>query len=494
MTIGYHNEIEGFEIKSPKMLAIYKNIETIAQYGFNCILRGPSGSGKEYLARHYYKIFRKYHENPGPLVALNCQGIIEETAISELFGHVMGAFTSAIKERDGAFITAANGVLFLDEIADLNKKVQTLLLTAIDPGQAKKFGSDKAYKTNNVTIIGATDLPLEKLIETLRNRFGKVIEVPGLEERKEDIPGAVCFLINKLFHDYDHLMQKATTLMPGTGKSPAQREKEKYINELCHKITLELVPLIENRKWPGNFRSLNSVISLAIVFAEAQTETGFIKEIKNHFLQNAEEESTINNGHSPEINRDIMDAIDANIEHWKRDEKKRWAEILSSFGNKSFKRRDLENKFVIKSRALQNKLKALANAGIISSSGEKGDIYKVAMNMPVANLEDISETANPKYSLFELPETSIDITDREEEVTNIIELLKSDANVFVSGESQSGKTTVAILLGKTLEKSRDVFYYELSPFGLNDFIKNVFGYLVLLRKRPTFNLVWKHRA
>ena len=477
MTIGYHNEIEGFEIKSPKMLEIYKEIEVFAEAGFNLIIYGPTGSGKEFLARHYYKVFKKKHDDPGPLYSVNCRGFSNNSAKSELFGHTIGAFTDATYERDGAFISAKNGVLFLDEIGELSEDVQALLYRAIDPGEAQKLGSDKFYDTTNVAIIGATDKSPDELKKQLRFRVGQVIKVPCLDERKEDIPGAICFFINNMFYDHQYLLKKAEKMMPETGESHTSKDKKDFIKKLCQKITEELVPLVEGREWPGNFRSLNSVISSSMVKVEFLSEKSYIKEVKKHFIQFADRESLNIKSHAREINPDIMKAIDANFDRWKKDEKKHWAEVLSSFGNKSFKRSDLESKFVIKARALQNKLKALSDAGIISSSGEKGDIYKVALNMPVANLEDIPETVSPKFSSFELPKTSIDIADREEEVNNIIELLKSETNVFVSGESQSGKTTVAILLGKALEKSRDVFYYELSPFGLNDFIQNVFGYL-----------------
>lgn len=475
------NTYEGFRIKSPAMKKVYREIEAFAKHGFNCILFGPSGSGKEFLAHHYYKVFRDCHQNPGQMFSLNCQSLTSESARSELFGHTRGAFTNAIQERDGIFITAKNGVLFLDEIGELSMDMQTMLLRAIDPGEAQKLGSDKIYKTNNVAIVGATDRPPQELKKQLLYRMGQVIKVPGLEERKEDIPEALYFFINNMFHDRLHIIDRIQKLIPETDDIQNDRRKNKLLQSICRKITDELVPLVEERKWPGNFRSLNSVISSALVRVDLQPEEDYIKAIKKYFIHYADAEQerwklkTEEAGFDP----DIMHALDENFSRWRMEEKKHWATLLTGFKESSFLRGDLEDEFDFKSRTLQNRLKALVEAGVISSSGSKGDVYRVAGKIPVKKLEEKPVKIEKEEGTFDLPDTTIKAEEREKEIYEIIGFLEKDTHVFISGNAGAGKTTVAYLLGKVLKKMKsDVYYYELKDEGMNGFIKDLGNFLL----------------
>ncbi len=181
---------EGFEIKSNAMKKVYKEIDKYAREGSNFILYGQSGVGKEYAARHYHKMFKKDSGvKDVKFVAYNCAGLTEGLAQSELFGHVKGAFTGALFDKEGLFEIAANGILFLDETGDLPATVQSKLLRAINGEHSEgiRVGGKKPYPTTNVKIICGTEQPEEILRKSLRNRLGFSVYIPRLSERTDDI-------------------------------------------------------------------------------------------------------------------------------------------------------------------------------------------------------------------------------------------------------------------------------------------------------------------
>jgi DNA-binding NtrC family response regulator len=479
--MDYHNQtIEGFKIKDPKMKKIYKEIEKFAKVGFNCILYGPSGSGKEFLAKHYHKFFKKYHANQRDMFDVNCQNLYKLAAQSELFGHVKGAFTDAHSNRDGLFKTAKDGVIFLDEIGELSAEMQNMLLRAIDPGKAKLLGSDETYNTNNVSIIGATDKDPNKLNAQLLYRMGQTLVVPGLDDRKADIPGAIDYFIHNMFRDRIKIADNLDILLAGREIGKSNKEIKAYISGLCQKIANKLTPLVKKQKWPGNFRSLNSVISSALVLVEIKEEDKYIREVKEQFLHYADIEKARQKTTKKEtdIDFDIMQAIESHFPRWKRDEKRKWAEILTEMGSNSFLRTDIEDDFELKARSLQNRLKVLVKAGIISSSGNRGDVYRVDLRTPVSKQEKIPQKPVKRSSLFGLPATIINFDERRNEVNEILKFLEKDTHVFISGDARSGKTTVSLVLGQALQElSKDVFYFELNEAGMHAFIKEMQNFL-----------------
>ena len=201
----YDQPIEGFKIHDPRMLKIYQEVKNFARYKQNCLFYGPSGSGKEFLAKYYFEEFSKIHRNAGLFVPHNCAGDTPDLNRSIIFGHKKGAFTGATYDKKGLFEEAVNGILFLDEISYLSKETQAMLLRAIDPGQATRLGENKHYSTKNVVVIGATNKPPDNLIPELLDRLGNIVEVPGLDDRPGDIPEAVEFLVHEFLSEQENL-------------------------------------------------------------------------------------------------------------------------------------------------------------------------------------------------------------------------------------------------------------------------------------------------
>ena len=159
----------GFEIKSPKMHEVFEAVNDFARQGQPVILFGPSGVGKEFLARYYFAQFSLATHCKGRFVSLNCAGISEALAMSDLFGHVKGSFTSADRNREGLLKMAQDGVLFLDEIGDLDDSVQAMLLRAMDENthEGRKLGDDKNYSIQDTLIICATEKSKDHLRDSL---------------------------------------------------------------------------------------------------------------------------------------------------------------------------------------------------------------------------------------------------------------------------------------------------------------------------------------
>ncbi len=219
------------------------------------LILGPNGAGKELVAR---QIHLNSLRNDGPFVEVNCAAIPSELIESELFGHLKGSFTSAHKDRTGKFEAANNGTLFLDEIGDMSLSAQSKVLRAIQENKIQKVGSEKDIFVDT-RVIAATNKNVKDLIST--NKFREdlyhrisVIElnVPKLDDRKDDIPELVDHFIELISSQYDKIGISAD---------------KKAIKKLM------------SFKWPGNVRELRNVVERLIILSESEiiTEKDVIK-------------------------------------------------------------------------------------------------------------------------------------------------------------------------------------------------------------------------
>tara|TARA_R110002049_G_C9175812_1_gene562622 strand:- start:1274 stop:2437 length:1164 start_codon:yes stop_codon:yes gene_type:complete len=216
-------------------------IEKVAQTDARVLITGPNGTGKELVA-HW--LHQKSERVKSPMIEVNCAAIPSELIESELFGHVKGAFTSAVKDRAGKFEAANGGTIFLDEIGDMSLPAQAKVLRALQESRIQRVGSDKDIKVN-VRIIAATNKDLKKEIEAgrfredLYHRLAVIlIQVPALNERREDIP----LLIN-------HFTDKIAS---------EQGNSVKVFSE-------NAVKLLQEYDWTGNIRELRNVVERLII-------------------------------------------------------------------------------------------------------------------------------------------------------------------------------------------------------------------------------------
>ncbi|HEY4539963.1 MAG TPA: sigma-54 dependent transcriptional regulator [Faecalibacter sp.] len=179
---------------SPELTQVKNMIDKVAGTDARVLILGPNGTGKELVAHH---IHEKSDRSKKPLVEVNCAAIPAELIESELFGHVKGSFTGAVKDKQGKFELADGGTIFLDEIGDMSLSAQAKVLRALQEGKVSPVGSEKEINVN-VRVLAATNKDLRKEIdegrfrEDLYHRLAVIIiNVPGLNDRKEDIPALV---------------------------------------------------------------------------------------------------------------------------------------------------------------------------------------------------------------------------------------------------------------------------------------------------------------
>ncbi len=230
--------------RSSQMREVFKMIGSVANTRTNILIQGESGTGKELVAKaiHYNSPAKEE-----PFIVINCSAIQDTLLESELFGHARGAFTDAVHETRGKFEIAGKGTLFLDEIGDISPNLQSKLLRVIETRDFMKVGGEKVLKTE-ARIIAATNQNLTSLIEKGRFREDlyyrlKVVEIvlPPLRDRKEDIPGLVAYLLEKI-----------------------NRELKKNVR----KIPDEVMTLLSEMPWKGNVRELENALTRAVILAK----------------------------------------------------------------------------------------------------------------------------------------------------------------------------------------------------------------------------------
>lgn len=227
--------------KSPALKKIQDMIEKVASSDARVLITGPNGAGKELVA---HAIHAQSDRNKGPMIEVNCAAIPSELIESELFGHVKGSFTGAIKDKQGKFELANNGTIFLDEIGDMSLVAQAKVLRALQESKVSPVGSDKEIKVD-VRVLAATNKNMQAEIEAGRFREDlyhrlSVIEiyVPPLEERKEDIQMLV-----------EHF---AKIIADEQGNATKVFDPE-------------AIKSLENFNWTGNIRELRNIVERLII-------------------------------------------------------------------------------------------------------------------------------------------------------------------------------------------------------------------------------------
>ena len=229
--------------ESAAIMRVRDIINKVAPTEARVLITGQNGTGKEVIAH-------LIHENSaranGPMVEVNCAAIPSELIESELFGHMKGSFTGAVKDRAGKFEQADGGTLFLDEIGDMSLAAQTKVLRALQESEITRVGSDKAIKVN-VRVLAATNKDLQKEIkegnfrEDLFHRLNVIpIHVPALNERIEDIPLLVAHFAEQICGEQGIAVK---TFEEGAIKA------------------------LQDKQWTGNIRQLRNVVERLIILA-----------------------------------------------------------------------------------------------------------------------------------------------------------------------------------------------------------------------------------
>lgn len=226
---------------SEPIRAIIDRIATVAPTDARVLVTGPNGSGKELVAR---QLHAKSNRAGAPFIEVNCAAIPSELIESELFGHEKGAFTSAVKQRKGKFELADGGTLFLDEIGDMSASAQAKVLRALQENRITRVGGDEDIAVN-VRVVAATNRDLLAEIdsgafrEDLYHRLAVIlIQVPALNDRREDVPLLVHHFMNRICTDYGMAVPE---------------------------VLPQAMELLKQANWRGNIRELRNVVERLVI-------------------------------------------------------------------------------------------------------------------------------------------------------------------------------------------------------------------------------------
>ena len=232
--------------QSAAITRVREIIDKVAPTEARVLITGPNGTGKEVVAHMIHSLSARAN---GPMVEVNCAAIPSELIESELFGHMKGSFTGAVKDRAGKFEQADGGTLFLDEIGDMSLAAQTKVLRALQESEITRVGSDKAIKVN-VRVLAATNKDLQKEIaegnfrEDLFHRLNVIpIHVPSLNERLEDIPLLVDYFADQICAEQGIALKS---------------------------FEPEAIKALQGKQWTGNIRQLRNVVERLIILAGAK--------------------------------------------------------------------------------------------------------------------------------------------------------------------------------------------------------------------------------
>lgn len=228
-------------------------IEKVAQTEARVLITGPNGTGKELVA---HQLHERSERANFPMIEVNCAAIPSELIESELFGHVKGAFTSAVKDRAGKFEAADKGTIFLDEIGDMSLSAQAKVLRALQESMITRVGAEKDIKVD-VRVVAATNKDLKTEIaegrfrEDLYHRLAVIlIKVPPLNERRDDIPALITHFTEKIASEQGNAVKV---------------------------FSAQAIKLLQEYDWTGNIRELRNVVERLIILGGSEISETDVK-------------------------------------------------------------------------------------------------------------------------------------------------------------------------------------------------------------------------
>lgn len=530
----------GFTPEDEDTKKLYKEVAAFAKQGQPIIIFGPTGAGKEFLARHYYntlitaEFYQQYKDNwpsafeelvreysyfydkkeldifinsirAGVFHSINSANIYPDLADSILFGAEEGSYTDAVT-RPGLLESLKCGVLFMDEIGELPKYVQAKLLRAVDSEIAEgcRVSGKMIYHLKDLIVISATNQPHEKIRKDFYYKLGIEVNLKGIDERPKDVRKSIPHFIRKAIgkrKDYGAVngMFRISGITHAS-QLPETEEIIMFSNEQADLVTDDIL----NRKWPGNFRALRTALEASVFRIEdpkdpVRFSDEFRKNLKyyiKHFSEDSSQtylpavkfpSNTVYPSKYPDMDRRILDRISSKrrFQDMSDLEKKILAVFLSSTHETGFRRRDLEEYYKsisgIKHSSeahIRNKLNKLLALDFLKRSGEgKSTRYHLTQSFMGKVTGD---------NIFSLPETDKNWADRRDEINNLAKHLSSSERIYINAPPGFGKSAFMAMFCQAGKQMYNLYYYELGREGIKKLFKDIFAF-IQTKNKPDLN-------
>ncbi len=512
----------GFSPKNAETKKLYKEVEAFARHGHPVLILGPTGSGKEFLARHYYKTLagtdfyrnnkkawsKNYKEllefydpyysddemkvfknsiRAGIYRSINSAMIYPDLVESILFGHEANSFTDA-KTKPGLMETIKFGVLFLDEIGELSNDIQGKLLRAVDSEirEGTRISGKLDYSLKDLIVISATNQPKDKIRPDLYYKLGVKVEMKGIDERREDIQVAIPYFISKAFDkrkDYQDILDFFGINELDEDNAISESEDVLAYSKREGDAILEM---ILSRKWPGNFRALRIALEASILRIESlKNETAVSEEFQKHlqyYLAEYSEEaagtsSALINPYTNSIFPSANPTLDIRIlselnnekkyAHFDETEMALLAAFLGLTYESTFSLTELEKQFkshpgirYSSKSHLRNLINRLMTENLISSIGRgRGTRYFLSRQF-------LDKMESEEIEIFSLPEIKSKWTGRETDIIELDKWLQNSKRIFIQAPAGYGKSAFITMFCHTRENHYNFYYYPKGKSGI----------------------------
>lgn len=522
---------EGFGPGDTNTIELYEEVEAFARHGQPILIFGPTGAGKEFLARHYYntliksEFYGQYRDNwplkfeeiitkyskhyskkeievfvnsirTGVFESINSATIYPTLAESILFGHEANLFNDA-RTSPGLLESIKHGVLFMDEIGDLPKDLQAKMLRAVDSeiSEGRRMGGKMDYSLKDITIIAATNRPRNKIRDDFYYKIGNEVEIKGIDERPKDVRKSIPHFIAKALgkrKDYAAVISMfgltINDIKSITRLSEA-REVRNFAKSLGDSITGEILA----RKWPGNFRALRRAIESSVIRIESPDHlTSFSENFQKHFhyyVSKYSEETArsyaiagkspvdvIYPSRNPEMDLRIQKEFqrDPNLRDIDNTEKKILSIFLSKTYETGFIRKDIEECYrstgsirYISEAHIRSRINKLIALNILVRTGEGKSI------MYSLAKGFLNKVKSKPHEIFSLPEVSRRWSDRSAEIKVLAEMLSKNDRLYIEASAGFGKTAFISMFCNTMKEKYNFYYYPLGEAGIKKMFEDI---------------------
>ncbi|OFY67534.1 MAG: hypothetical protein A2V46_02800 [Bacteroidetes bacterium RBG_19FT_COMBO_42_7] len=531
----------GFTPEDEDTKKLYNEVGAFAKQGQPIVIFGPTGAGKEFLARHYYntlikaEFYQQYNDKwpskfeefykqyssvysekeldvflnllrAGIFHSVNSANIYPNLAESLLFGHEANSFTDA-RTSPGLLESIKYGVLFMDEIGELPKYIQAKLLRAVDTeiSEGCRISGKMIYSLKNIIIISATNQPRDKIRKDFYYKMGLEVNIKGIDERPKDvrksIPYFICKAIGKR-KDYAAVNNMfGIKGLRDVSKLSETEEVKNFGQEQGGLVAGEILM----RKWPGNFRALRTALEASILRIESPDNlTSFSEKfrknlhhyaikysddiVKSSVLVERSFTETIYPTFNPEMDRRILEELNRkkDFQDISDFEKKLLAVFLSSSYETGFMRRDLEEYYKkhesIKHTSeahIRSKINKLVILKILDKTGNgKSTRYHLTKSF-------LHKVSLKNANIFALPKINNSWTSRVDEIDELSKVLLTSERIYIQAPAMYGKSTFIALFCNSVQKQYNFYYYTLGEAGINKMFGDIIA--LLLSKKIRLN-------